>query len=211
MQESRLFQPHFLSPPRHFQAIPEQPICLEIGAGKGKHAHLFANENPDFILYAVERTQEKFDAMQKQQHIQPLANLHLVHADAIAWTVHAIYPKQIQRLFLLYPNPEPHNATQRWLNMPFFEYLLSRIADGGEIVLASNIVEYLDEAQIRLQEVWQLPYQRRTIEATSARTHFEIKYLERGEHCQELIIQKPTGYVTRFDDVQPRLGQAAQR
>ncbi|MFV5407223.1 SAM-dependent methyltransferase, partial [Acinetobacter sp. 228] len=42
---------------------------------------------------------------------------------------------------------------------------------------------------------------------TSARTHFEIKYLERGELCQQLIMTKPEGYKTRFDDFVPLQGQ----
>ena len=48
------------------------------------------------------------------------------------------------------------------------------------------------------------------IPATSARTHFEVKYLERGELCQQLIISKPEGYITRFDDFQPLQGQNSQ-
>ncbi len=41
-------------------------------------------------------------------------------------------------------------------------------------------------------------------------THFEIKYLERGELCQQLIITKPEGYRTRFDAFQALQGQNPQ-
>jgi hypothetical protein len=40
--------------------------------------------------------------------------------------------------------------------------------------------------------------------------HFEIKYLERGELCQQLIITKPEGYRTRFDAFQALQGQNLQ-
>lgn len=203
----RLFQPQYIHAPRDFQAIEQRPICLEIGAGKGKHAVLFSQNQPDKILYAVERTTEKFTAMQKLHHMANLQNLQPIHADAIAWTVHALYPQQVEQCFILYPNPEPHNPSQRWLNMPFFEYLLSRLMPQATITLASNIPSYIDEAEQQLQQHWQLPYQREMIPQDSARTHFEIKYLERGEPCQQLIISKPTGYQTRFDDTLPRLGQ----
>ena len=93
--------------------------------------------------------------------------------------------------------------------MPFFEFLLSRLAAGGSITLASNIPDYIDEAQQQLIDVWKLPFIKEVIPADSARTHFEIKYLERGELCQQLIITKPEGYSTRFDDFQPLQGQAA--
>ena len=207
MPAIRPFQPQYLKAPRDFQPIENTPICLEIGAGKGKHACLFSTENPHVKLIAVERTKEKFLAMQKQHQEQNLTNLTPINADALPWVVHALYPKQLQQIFILYPNPEPHNTMQRWLNIPFFEYLLSRLVDGGTVTLASNIPEYIDEGEAQIQTVWQLPYVREIIAQDSARTHFEVKYLERGELCQQLVMTKPQGYVTRFDDVAPRLGQ----
>jgi len=90
--------------------------------------------------------------------------------------------------------------------MPFFEFLLSRLQVGGQITLASNIPEYIAEAEQQLQEIWKLPYVKEVIASDSARTHFEIKYLERGELCQQLLIQKPENYTTRFDDFQALAG-----
>lgn len=203
----RQFQAQRIHAPREFQAIPEQALCIEIGAGKGKHALLFSQNNPTQHLVAIERTREKFLAMKKQLELSPRESLSIVHADAIAWMVHALYPKQVQQLFILYPNPEPHNSAQRWLNMPFFEFLLSRMAPGASITLASNIPEYISEAQQQLDHLWQLPYRLEKISADSARTHFEVKYLARNELCQQLIITKPEQYRTRFDDFMPLQGK----
>lgn len=204
----RQFQAQRMQAPRDFQAISSQPICLEIGAGKGKHALLFTAQHPQQHLVAIERTREKFEAMQKQHQQEGQENLQPVHADALPWVVHALYPQQVEQCFILYPNPEPHNPAQRWLNMPFFEFLLSRLQPKGQITLASNIPDYIAEAEQQLQQVWQLPYIKEVIPETSARTHFEIKYLERGELCQQLVISKPETYQTRFDDFMPLLGQS---
>ncbi len=204
----RQFQAQRMQAPRDFQAISSQPICLEIGAGKGKHALQFTAQHPQQHLVAIERTREKFEAMQKQHQQEGQKNLQPVHADALPWVVHALYPQQVEQCFILYPNPEPHNPAQRWLNMPFFEFLLSRLQPKGQITLASNIPDYIAEAEQQLQQVWQLPYIKEVIPATSARTHFEIKYLERGELCQQLVISKPETYQTRFDDFMPLLGQS---
>ena len=206
----RQFQAQRMHAPRDFQKISNAPICVEIGAGKGKHALLFSQQNPKLQLIAIERTREKFLAMQKQHGIEGQPNLQTVHADAIPWVVHALYPQQVQRFFVLYPNPEPHNPAQRWLNMPFFEFLLSRLALEGTITLASNIPEYIDEAEQQLKTIWKLPYDKQVIAQDSARTHFEVKYLQRGELCQQLIIRKPASYETRFDDFQPLQGQNEQ-
>ena len=205
----RQFQAQRMRAPRDFQAISNSPICVEIGAGKGKHALLFSAANPQQQLIAIERTREKFLAMQKQHQLEGQGNLNPVHADALPWVVHALFPQQVQQFFILYPNPEPHNPAQRWLNMPFFEFLLSRLQPGGQITLASNIPEYIEEAQQQLIDVWKLPFVKEKIAASSARTHFEVKYLERGELCQQLIITKPIDYTTRFDDFAPLQGQNA--
>ena len=206
----RQFQAPRMHAPRDFQKISPDPLCVEIGAGKGKHALLFTAHHPEKKLIAVERTREKFVAMQKQHSLEGQQNLQLVHADALPWVVHALQPQQVEQFFILYPNPEPHNPAQRWLNMPFFEFLISRLQVGGQITLASNIPEYIEEAQQQLIEVWKLPFVKERIADSSARTHFEIKYLERGELCQQLIITKPEGYCTRFDAFQALQGQQPQ-
>ena len=206
----RQFQAQRMHAPRDFISIENQPICVEIGAGKGKHALLFTEQNPEQQLIAIERTREKFVAMQKQHQLEGQKNLIPMHADAVPWVVHALFPAQVEQFFILYPNPEPHNPAQRWLNMPFFEFLVSRLRVNGTVTLASNIPEYIAEAEQQLIGVWKLPYVKEVIPATSARTHFEIKYLERGELCQQLIISKPESYTTRFDDFMPIQGQNAQ-
>ncbi|MGE8538929.1 MAG: SAM-dependent methyltransferase [Acinetobacter sp.] len=205
----RQFQAQRMHAPRDFQSISPEAVCVEVGAGKGKHALLFSKTHPDTQLIAIERTREKFLAMQKQHALEGQTNLRTVHADALPWIVHALYPQQVEQFFILYPNPEPHNPAQRWVNMPFFEFLLSRLKTGGSITLASNIPAYIEEAEQQLQQLWKLPFVKEKIAADSARTHFEIKYLERGELCQQLIISKPADYVTRFDDFQPLQGQNA--
>ena len=203
----RQFQAQRMQAPRDFSSIENTPICVEIGAGKGKHALLFSGEHPEQTLFAIERTKEKFLAMQKQKGLEPRDNLYPVHADALPWIVHALYPQQVQHFFILYPNPEPHNPAQRWLNMPFFEFLLSRLKPQGTITLASNIPDYIDEAEQQLLHLWHLPYVKQRIPSDSARTHFEVKYLERAELCQQLIISKPESYQTRFDEFLPLQGQ----
>lgn len=196
----RQFQPDCLQQPRDFvRPIFSQPICLEIGAGMGKHAIQFAIQNPEQTLVAIERTAAKFQAFAARQLDHQLINLYPVHADAIPWVVFALPPKSVSQLFILYPNPEPKNPAQRWLNMPFFEFLLSRLQDGAHITLASNISSYIDEAEQQLIEVWKLPYARQQVALDATRTHFEVKYLARGELCEQLLMTKPVDYQTRFD------------
>lgn len=206
-KQTRAFKPQKMSKPRDF-VLPqvcldkennEIPTVLEIGAGKGKHALLYAAENPYTQLIAIERTRNKFEAFAELSLKKNLINLTAIHADALPWIVHAITPKSIERIFLLYPNPEQHNPNQQWLNMPFFEFLLSRLKTEGEIILATNIESYMDNAEQKASTLWCLPNSRECVAIESKRTHFEIKYLARGETCWQLTMTKPKGYITRFD------------
>ena len=207
--QNRAFQPQKMSAPRDFivpKIISENqdnaPLVLEIGAGKGKHALSFAALNLDKQLIAIERTRNKFEAFAKIATQQNLSNLSAIHADAIAWIVHTIKPNSVDKIFILYPNPEQHNPNQQWLNMPFFEFLLSRLKAGGEVVLATNIEAYMNNAEEQASAVWCLPSTRCYVPIDSERTHFEVKYLARGETCWELTMRKTKGYKTRFDDWQ---------
>jgi len=232
-KQVRTFQPEKLSAPRDF-FIPkviqnvatkktaykntvikddgdELPLILEIGAGKGKHALSFAAAHPEKHLIAIERTRNKFEAFTKLFDQQQMDNLTPIHADAIAWTVHAIPPESLTSIYLLYPNPEQHNPNQQWLNMPFFEFLLSRLQVGGEVILATNIESYIDNAEQQAASIWQLPNSRHQVPHDSQRTHFEVKYLARGETCWQLTMTKPEGYETRFDSWYAEVDSAANK
>lgn len=197
----RSFRPEKLFKPRDFVAPVIHPSqYLEIGAGKGMHAMQFAQANPDKHLIAIERTRGKCEVFAERAGHLALDNLTAVHADAIPWVVHALPPQSLDGVFLLYPNPEPKNASQRWLNMPFFEFLLSRMKPEAKLILATNIQAYADEAEQLAINSWHLEIKRTEVPQNSARTHFEVKYLERGEICHQLDIVKPEGYQTGFDD-----------
>ena len=197
---SRLFKPEKLFFPRDFvKPVISDKTFLEIGAGRGLHAVQFAKANPSSQLMAIERTRVKFEDFAKRAEHHKLSNLIPIHADAIPWVVHGIPAASLDGVFLLYPNPEPKNAAQRWLNMPFFEFLLSRLKPAKKIIVATNIQSYFEEAHQQAEEHWKLEVDNFKIDPSSNRTHFEIKYLARGETCYQLELTKPKGYATRFD------------
>ncbi len=202
MSALRLFRPDVFKAPRDFVRPDlklDQTYALEIGAGVGLHALTFAAKHPDIHLYAIERTAEKCQKFQHSAQQQASSNLTAIHADAIPWVVHALPPACLKQVFILYPNPEPKNPAQRWFNMPFMQFLLSRMQAGATLTLASNIPEYLDEAEAQIKDVWRLPYLRAGV-GEARRTHFEIKYMARGEPCGQIILTKPADYVTAFDE-----------
>lgn len=172
-----------------------ETLDLEIGCGVGWHPILYARENPDRVLIAIERTAEKFAKFRERLARNPaLPNLIPVHADAVAWITHSVPDGACERIFLLYPNPNPKNPQARWIRMPFFGHLLRKLRPGGQIEFRTNIPGYADEIG-RAAGNWEMTvaearrFTRADVHPEDARTHFERKYLARGETCFVLRVE----------------------
>lgn len=171
------------------------PLDVEIGCGVGFHPLKYARENPGRQLIAFERTKEKFAKFESRlAHHDSLPNLKPVHGDAIAWITHGLQAAQVDRYFLLYPNPYPKESQRnlRFHAMPFFSFLLSTLKPGGSLTLATNMKFYAEEAKHSFTEEWGMTLiSEKQIEPQAApRTHFEKKYLARGEPCFDFLFQK---------------------
>ena len=182
---------------------PEGDLDLEIGCGKGLHAIQYARLHPDRHLIAIERTMEKFQGFQtrvanhRAKNIA-LNNLSPLFGPAESYLVHHFSQSGIfKKIFLLYPNPypKPSQANKRWHNAPIFAHLIQTMSIGGELTLATNLAWYAAEAEMIAVEKWGLAikhsavYNQQNLPWTP-RTHFERKYLERGEHCHHVVLTK---------------------
>lgn len=194
--------------PRDFRRLPidpTQPLDVEIGCGVGFHPLRYARRNPDRQLVAFERTREKFAKFAgRVSHHEELPNLIPVHGDAVNWIAHSFAPESVDRYFLLYPNPYPKESQRnlRFHLMPFFSVLRDTLKQGGTITLATNEEFYAGEAVEAMREIWGLRLlERRELPFDSVpRTHFEKKYLARGDRCWNLVWQKPVPAATEpFD------------
>lgn len=169
-----------------------KPLDLEIGCGAGLHPIRRALSHPDRNLIALEHTRNKFDKFWGRylNHKEP-ENLAPIHGNAISWIADQDFVDKVEEIFLLYPNPNPKRRNQRWFCMPFFECLLRALKPGGRITLATNLKDYFDEARDMALREWKLKIVREGLYQGPPRTHFEKKYMERGESCFELIVEKP--------------------
>lgn len=172
------------------------PVDLEIGCGAGWHPIQYATQHPDRRLVAIERTQDKFNAFaQRLQNHPSLTNVFGLHADATGVLVHVLPEHRFERIFLLYPNPEPKNPAQRWIRRPFFSQILKVAKPGAHLTFATNEDFYFDELLEWGPREWGLKIfsQRsfQTADQPHPRTHFEKKYLARGETCFDVVFEVP--------------------
>lgn len=171
------------------------PIDIEIGCGVGFHPIRYSLTNPDRILIAIERTKLKFAKFQTryQNHREP-QNLFPIHADATHWIFRHVPDFRVDRIFILYPNPYPklRQKNQRFAYSTFLPELIKKLKVGGTLELATNLYYYAEEMKTELTETWGLRLLKSTVidPETKPRSHFEKKYLERGDNCFDLVFQK---------------------
>lgn len=194
----RLYEAYKMPVPPDFRPLPtnpDRPLDVEIGCGVGFHPLRYAERNPDRQLVAFERTTEKFEKFMGRVRNHPeLPNLFPVHGDAIPWITHGFAPESVDRYFVLYPNPYPKESQRnlRFHLMPFFSRLRDTLKRGGSITIATNEEFYALEAKHVMREQWgmklidcrELPFD------FVPRTHFEKKYLLRGERCWNMVWTK---------------------
>ena len=76
--------------------------------------------------------------------------------------------------------------------MPFMSYLVETLKPKGIITLATNEKYYFDESLENAENIFGLKVLENRIvdKSEKPRTHFEKKYLERGEICYNLMLIK---------------------
>jgi tRNA (guanine-N7-)-methyltransferase len=169
------------------------PLYIEVGCGVGLHPIRWSQQNLHARLLAFERTTEKYTkAAHRFINNSSPQNIHIVHGDASILLPYLIEPQSIDGFFFLYPNPypKPSQANLRLPNSPFLHFIRQSLKPGGTLTLATNSVQYASEAIERLPANGLLLMQNKQIESHAIpRTHFEKKYLMRGEICYDLVFR----------------------
>ena len=86
------------------------------------------------------------------------------------------------------------DQNKRWHAMPFMGKLLETMVPGGHLEFATNESFYAEECYEWMTNVWELEaLEYKAIPHNfPPRTHFEKKYLERGQKCFNLTFKKPS-------------------
>ena len=180
------------------------PICtnhldVEIGCGVGLHSVTYAKANPNRVLVAIDKSSVRFEKMMDRiRSVGGMDNLIPIRENAVWFVTHEISPSSVENYFFLYPNPYPkkRQANKRWYQMPFMEHVLETLKKKGRIHLATNIDDYASEAQAYLIHEWKMKLIEKQIYSSlhqcpfEPRTHFEKKYLERGNVCWNQVFEK---------------------
>lgn len=169
-------------------------VIVEVGCGTGKWICEAAQSHPENFYIGIERTLNRSSQFVFQSQNLKLENLIAIRADAIEIISHKFYKESVDEFYFFYPNPYPKKSqgNKRYFVAPSFQVFLNALKPAGKIYLASNIYEYVQEAEFFLKEYWrcQIQYKGLIEKNIQPRTLFEKKYVERGEKLFELEARK---------------------
>lgn len=164
---------------------PEAPLILDSCCGGGESSFRLALDHPSHYVIGVDRSAVRLG---KSSPLTWPKNLHLVRADVVDfWRLLREADVQLDRHYLLYPNPWPKIAHlgRRWHGHPVFPAML---ALGGVFECRSNWEIYLAELCLALRSLRGEPAGYEDYWPTVVMTPFERKYAASGHRLFRTVV-----------------------
>lgn len=179
----------------------QENLNIEIGCGVGLHPIEYVKTHKPEQLIAIERTKTKFNKFLNRFNSQLKQNPDLkkyllpIKGDGLSFVVEFIKKHSVCKYFLLHPNPYPkaRQLNKRWYAMPAMSVLIESLKPKGRIYLSTNQEYYYKEALDYMQNVWQLSLEQKNTYYQAdikGQTHFEKKYLKRGDAIYSVVFKK---------------------
>lgn len=169
-------------------------IVIDAGAGVGLFSCQYAKNNPDTLVIAIERTHLRSAKLIRRAQNHELANLFVAQADVMVWIKEHVPNQVVCQIYFFYPNPWPKkkHKKRRYLFHPLWPEVERILIPGAQLSMSSNISAYIEEAEEYLAKSSSFDSIRKVVldSKIQARTHFERKYLQRGQACWELQAEK---------------------
>ena len=162
-----------------------KPIILDSGCGTAMSTQIIAKKYPDALVIGVDRS---ITRLQKQVEGCLPNNAISIQADLVDfWRLATRAKWQVQRHFILYPNPYPKASqlNRRWHGHPVFQNIIEL---GGQLEIRSNWKIYVDEFVSALQISGYPDAQTEVFTPDNYWTLFEKKYHEAGQELYRCCI-----------------------
>ncbi len=169
---------------------------VEVGCGKGRFLINEALKHPDKKFLGFEIVNKRFQIAHRRARNRGLNNLLIVRRHAIPVISYNFPNNFIDEYFFLYPDPWPkrRHRRRRWYFHPFFLEVLRTTKYGGQITIATDNRNYINEAYYMFKNVYNLEVPTfREVPEDFKRTHFEEKFLKRGLKLYEIVGRKIIG------------------
>lgn len=124
----------------------ERPIILEIGFGRGAFLLHLARRFPDHNIVGIEISNRCMVVGEKLIAREKLTNVRVIHSTAEMALHHLFEPASIRQIYINFPDPwfKPGHSHRRLMQSDTVDALVSRLAPGGLLYLATDILDYAE-------------------------------------------------------------------
>ena len=136
------------------KASKDKEIIFEIGFGNGSHINDLASHQSKALIIGSEMYMSGVINTLRNSVKNSIKNIKVTNLDA-RQTLKCFENDSLDKAYILFPDPWPkarHNK-RRLLKKQFIEGLLSKVKQGGEIVIATDWADYGIEIQEVLKEL----------------------------------------------------------
>ena len=163
------------------------PVEVEVGCGKALYVVTRADRDRHVQFLGIDTAERHLRHGRRRSLRRNLSNLLLVKADAREVIRRCVPSGRVAAFHVNFPDPWPKRRhwNRRLLSPEFLAILRERLADGGELILATDVEEYLrrvERTACELRPGWRGV--RTSVNArpdgNSVRSGYENKCLTRG-------------------------------
>ncbi len=156
---------------------------LEIGFGKGRYLLESALAHPERRFIGLEMVSKYFRMLRRRARRQDISNLLLIRAEAL-YLLSTVLPQAFAKTVHVYfpdPWPKPRHHRRRLFDPETVDLVLGVLRPGGELVFATDFIEYGERVREMLESYPELTVEPREGPwPDGARTNYEAKYITEG-------------------------------
>jgi tRNA (guanine-N7-)-methyltransferase len=167
----------------------ERPLILEIGFGRGQFLFHLAQQHPDHNLVGLEVSNRCLTHVENALDRNGIENVRVIHSTAETALHHLFESTSLTQVHINFPDPwfKTKHGHRRLMQGDTLDVLVNRLAPGGLLYLATDIIEYaqmsseLLQATLELENLLNTPW----VGSMPGRvtTKYESKAIREGRSC----------------------------
>jgi tRNA (guanine-N7-)-methyltransferase len=173
-----------------------RPLIVEIGFGRGVFLAHLARTHPDHNIIGFEISNRSLEAAERLIVHERLSNVRVVHSTGETALAHLLTPASVQHFHINFPDPwfKTRHRHRRLMRRDIVDAIVSRLAAGGMLYLATDIQEY---AEMSSQLLMNTPGLTNTLHAPFVYempgrviTKYEATAIREGRACHYFAYQR---------------------
>lgn len=160
---------------------------VDVGSGMGRFILAHAARHPDTMFIGIERQKSRVAKILRKATRAGLGNIFMIRLEATYVLRYLLPEHSVNRFYLFFPDPWPkrRHSSHRVFNDEFRYLVWTRLADGGDIQVATDSDAYFADMESQMASD---PFFRRIpamVRDEAERTDFELIFRAQGKAANE--------------------------